>query len=63
MSHGGCKSEAQQIQTHPLRNEVNRIARLTAGAAPKRLAKLGSEQIIFMSGVHHVRAEWKQVQI
>jgi hypothetical protein len=30
---------------------VDRVARLMAGAAVKRLAKLGREQIIFMSGV------------
>jgi hypothetical protein len=42
---------------------VNRIARLTAGGAPKRLAKLGRQQIIFISGVDHVRTEWRQVPI
>jgi hypothetical protein len=40
---------------------VDRIARLTAGAASKTLAKLGCEQIIFLSGVHDVSSEWKQV--
>jgi hypothetical protein len=40
---------------------VNRIARLTAGAVPQTLAKLGREQIIFLSGVHDVSSEWRQV--
>src|SRR5262244_1003127 len=37
------------ISRFPLHNSVlvNRIARLTTGAVPKRLAKLGREQIIF----------------
>jgi hypothetical protein len=36
---------------------------LTAGATQKAPAKFGCEQIIFMSGVRHVRTEWRQVQI
>ena len=42
---------------------VTRIAQLTAGAAPKRIDNLDHEQIIFVSGVHHVRTEWGQIQI
>jgi len=42
---------------------VNRIARLTAGAALKSLARLGRGQIILISGVHHVSSEWRQIQI
>jgi hypothetical protein len=53
------------IRRFSLQNSVlvNRIARLTAGAAPKRLGERGREQIIFTSGVHHVSTEWRQVQI
>jgi hypothetical protein len=51
------------ISRFSLHNSVNRIARLAAGAAPKRLAKLGRGQIILISGVHHVSSEWGQVQI
>jgi len=43
---------------------VNWIARLTAGAAPRRLANtLGRKQIILTSGVRYVRSEWRQVEI
>jgi CheY-like chemotaxis protein len=43
---------------------VNWIARLTAGAVPRRLANtLGRKQIILTSGVRYVRSEWRQVEI